>query len=132
MPGGNHWWESAQKSDFDISWYNIWVKSSRWVFCSPYPWSVSRPVVFNSMRPCELYPAGLLCPWNFPGENIGVGCHFILQGISLTHGSNPGPMLVEFFIVTNHNNLMCRLKPVIFIFLLNFFFITPKTFCIGV
>ena len=23
----------------------------------------------------------LLCPWNFPGKNIGVGCHFLLQGI---------------------------------------------------
>ena len=23
----------------------------------------------------------LLCPWNFPGKNTGVGCHFLLQGI---------------------------------------------------
>ena len=22
----------------------------------------------------------LLCPWNFPGKNTGVGCHFQLQG----------------------------------------------------
>ena len=22
----------------------------------------------------------LLCPWNFPGKNTGVGCHFLLQG----------------------------------------------------
>ena len=21
------------------------------------------------------------CPWNFPGKNTGVGCHFLLQGI---------------------------------------------------
>ena len=28
----------------------------------------------------------LLCPWNFPGENIEVGCHFFLQGIFLTWG----------------------------------------------
>ena len=26
----------------------------------------------------------------FPRENTGVGCHFILQGIFLTQGSNPG------------------------------------------
>ena len=25
----------------------------------------------------------------FPGKNTGVGCHFLLQGISLTQGSNP-------------------------------------------
>ena len=31
----------------------------------------------------------LLCPWNFPGKNTGVGCHFLLQGIFLTQGLNP-------------------------------------------
>ena len=31
-----------------------------------------------------------LCPWNFLGKNIGVGCHFLLQGIFLIQGSNPG------------------------------------------
>ena len=29
-------------------------------------------------------PARLLCPWNFPGKNTGVGCHFLFQGIFLT------------------------------------------------
>ena len=28
------------------------------------------------------------CPWDFPGKNTGVGCHFLLQGIFLTQGSN--------------------------------------------
>ena len=23
----------------------------------------------------------LLCPWNFPGKNTGVGCHFLFQGL---------------------------------------------------
>ena len=27
--------------------------------------------------------------WNSPGKNTGVGCHFLLQGIFLTQGSNP-------------------------------------------
>ena len=31
----------------------------------------------------------LLCPWNFPGRNTGTGCHFFLQGIFQTQGSNP-------------------------------------------
>ena len=27
--------------------------------------------------------------WDFPGENTGLGCHFLLQGIFLTQESNP-------------------------------------------
>ena len=27
-----------------------------------------------------MQPAKLLCPWDSPGKNIGVGCHFILLG----------------------------------------------------
>ena len=29
-----------------------------------------------------------LRPWDFPGKNTGVGCHFLLQGIFQTQGSN--------------------------------------------
>jgi len=29
-----------------------------------------------------------LCPWDLPGKNTGVGCHFLLQGIFPTQGSN--------------------------------------------
>ena len=43
----------------------------------------------DSLQPHELQPARLLCTWNFPGKNIGVGGHFLLQGIFLTQGSNP-------------------------------------------
>ena len=32
----------------------------------------------------------VLCPWDSPGKNTGVGCHFLLQGIFPTQGSNPG------------------------------------------
>ena len=31
-----------------------------------------------------------LCPWDSPGKNTGVGCHFLLQGIFPTQGSKPG------------------------------------------
>ena len=33
---------------------------------------------------------GILCPWNSPGKNTGVGCHSLLQGVFLTQGSNSG------------------------------------------
>ena len=29
-------------------------------------------------------------PWDSPGKNTGVSCHFLLQGIFLTQGLNPG------------------------------------------
>ena len=38
-------------------------------------------VVSGSLGPCRLQPTRLLCPWDFPGMNTGVGCHFFLQGI---------------------------------------------------
>ena len=50
---------------------------------------LSCSVVSKSMQPHGLQPARLLCPWNFPGKNTGVDCHFLLQGIFLTQGSNP-------------------------------------------
>ena len=33
--------------------------------------------------------ARLLCPWDFPSKNTGVGCHFLLQGVFMTQGSSP-------------------------------------------
>jgi len=34
--------------------------------------------------------ARLLCPWDSPGKNTGVGYHSLLQGIFPTQESNPG------------------------------------------
>ena len=36
-----------------------------------------------------LQSTSLLCSWNFPDKNIGMGCHFLLQGIFSVHGWNP-------------------------------------------
>ena len=33
---------------------------------------------------------GLLCPWNSPGQNIGMGSHTLLQRIFPSQGLNPG------------------------------------------
>ena len=42
------------------------------------------------LQPHGLKPARLLCPWDFPGQNTGVGSHSSpLQGIFLTQGLNP-------------------------------------------
>ena len=45
-------------------------------------------MVFLSLWPHRLQPTKLLCPWDFPGEDTGAGCHFLLPGIFLTQGSN--------------------------------------------
>ena len=37
-----------------------------------------------------LQHARLFCPWGSPGKDTGVGCHFLLQVIFPTQGSNPG------------------------------------------
>jgi len=39
---------------------------------------------------CGPVDCRLLHPWDFPGKKTGVGCHFLLQGIFPTQGSNPG------------------------------------------
>ena len=51
---------------------------------------LSCSVVSKSLRLHGLWPSSLLCPWDSPGKNTGVGCHLCLQGIFLTQGSNPG------------------------------------------
>ena len=55
--------------------------------CLLGPWQgskcVSHSVLSDSLRPM------LLCPWNSPGKNTGVGSHSLLQGIFLTWGLNP-------------------------------------------
>ena len=37
--------------------------------------------------PMGCNPTRLLCPWDFPGENTGVGCYFLPQGIFLIQRS---------------------------------------------
>ena len=42
------------------------------------------------LRPRGLSPSRLLCPWDSPGKNTGVGSHSLLQGMFLTQELNPG------------------------------------------
>ena len=36
-------------------------------------------MVSDSVRPHRRQPTRLPCPWDSPGKNTGVGCHFLLQ-----------------------------------------------------
>ena len=37
-------------------------------------------VISSSLQPYGLQPTRLLCPWDPPGKNNGVSCHFLPQG----------------------------------------------------
>ena len=60
-----------------------------------------------TVQPYGLHPARLLCPWDSPGKNTGVGCHALLHGIFPTRESNPGlsrlPELAARFLTTSAN-----------------------------
>ena len=49
---------------------------------------VSCSVLSISLSSHGLQPTRLFCPWNCPGKNTCVGCHWLLQGIVPTQGSN--------------------------------------------
>ena len=51
-------------------------------------YSLSR-VQFSATQRTQTVACQFLCPRDFLGKNTGVGCHFLLQGIFLTQGSNP-------------------------------------------
>ena len=44
-------------------------------------WSLHEEIEcpFGSVVPHRQQPTRLLCPWDSPGKNTGVGCHFPLQ-----------------------------------------------------
>ena len=58
------------------------------------------------------------CPWDFPGKNTGVGCHFLLQGVFLIQGSNPISHVscigCRFFSAEPHN-----ITPSFYLFIFN-------------
>ena len=66
---------------------------------------LSRSIMSNSLWPYGLQHARLLCPWDFPGKSIGMGCCFPLHGIFLTQMSwlfSPFiPFLEEVYLIWN-------------------------------
>ena len=51
---------------------------------------VRRPHLWRAHLRHGLLPSRLLCSWDSPAKNTGVGCHALLQGIFPTQGLNPG------------------------------------------
>ena len=84
---------------------------------------LSHSVVSDFLQPHGLQPTRSLCPWDFPGKNTTVGCHFLLQGIFPTQGLNPylftSPALAGRFFtaeppgkrVLTHTHTHTHIKP---------------------
>ena len=61
-------------------------------------------VVSNSVQPHRRQPARLPRPWDSPGKNTGVGCHFLLQCMKVISESE-----VTQSCPTLHNPMECSL-----------------------
>ena len=82
--------------NFGPNYYNCLLLNSLLSFCvypaRPYSNSnsFSRSVMSDSLQPHGLQPSRILCPWDSPGKNTVVGCHYFLQKIFPTQESNSG------------------------------------------
>ena len=83
-----------------------------WALVSSSP-CVSRSVMSDSLQPHGEQPFRLLCPWDFPGKNTGVGCHSLLQGIFLTQGLNLGLLRCrEILYCLSHQGITLITPPI--------------------
>ena len=62
---------------------------------------LSHLVMYEFLRSHGLQLTRLLCLWDFPGKNTGVGCHFLLQGSFPDPGIKlMSPALVDVLFTT--------------------------------
>ena len=65
----------------------------KWFLTHKRPWKVKKcqslSHVWLFSTPWTVAPR-LLCPWDSPGKNPGVGCHALFQGIFPSQRSKPG------------------------------------------
>ena len=74
LSSGVGWTENTHCRNFAQGWWLV-VSVVKSCLTLVTPWTVARR---------------LLCPWDSPGKNTGVGFHSLLQGIFPTQESNPG------------------------------------------
>ena len=55
-------------------------------------------VVSNSVRPHRWQPTRLPRPWDYPGKNTGVGCHFLLQCRKVKNESEVAQLTLSDFM----------------------------------
>ena len=85
------WWFKKFAKEMGALKMRMWwpaIQSWQWpIESSHQSWSsynymlllllLSRSVVSDSVRPLRRQPTRLCCPWDSPGKNTGVGCHFL-------------------------------------------------------
>ena len=86
---------------------NIYIYFNQHIKILPFQYvcvCVICTVMSNSL--CRPGPVRLLCPWNSPGQNTGVGSHFLLQGIFPTQGSDLGLQLCRqiLYCISHHGS----------------------------
>ena len=76
-----------------------WVAIS---FSNAWKWKVKvKPFShFDWQWPHGLQPTRLLCPWDFPGKSTGVGCHCLLQWLSM-HTQRTKELIWQTTLLTN-------------------------------
>ena len=89
---------TAQSASSDKpEWRRIWTKCMFLFSCEVMSDSFVTP-----------WTVRLLCPWDSPDKNTGVGCHFLLQGIFPTQGSNSSsPTLQVDSLPLSHEGRKC-------------------------
>ena len=55
------------------------IKKQRHHFANKGSVQFSHSVTSDSLQPHRRQPIRLPCPWDSPGKNAGMGCHFLLQ-----------------------------------------------------
>ena len=99
--------DSGEQLQCSMSQSNTTSDCSCHARCSIFVCNVlSCSVVSSSLQPHGLQPARLLCPWDTPGKNTGVGCHAFLQGIFPTWGLNPA--LLHCRILHHLSHYLCQ------------------------
>ena len=78
-------------------------------------------------HPMDCKPRRLLCPWNSPGKNTGVGSHSLLQGIFSIWGSIPAlPHCKQILYCLSYQGSNAKISYLSLFFFSNAFTLTTK------
>ena len=60
-----------------------WIRKLWYIYTVEYSVQFSHSVMPDSVRPHRQSPTRLPRPWDSPGKNTGVDCHFLLQSMKV-------------------------------------------------
>ena len=104
-----------------------WVSGTATTLTEGFVVLVLCSVVSDSLQLHGLLPTRLLCLWNFPGENTGVGCHFLFQGVFPTDVSCIGRWVLYHSAMREPWKLVAK-RNLSYMMLKNIYFFKLSTF----